>query len=344
MDISHRRLIVYLLLAVSLTVVSLTRFLFEGASGSRGRTVTLTGPSAKGAFKSSRERFLNQFDLSNSKIDLEDLYMGGMQVDGIVPLTRPARVGVGEANHLTDDRRVVVFETGGEAVGYPVTILRHHEIVHDSVGGKEILVTYCPLCDSAAVVDPEMEVEEDGETKQVKLAFGNTGMLYHSNMVMYDRVSGGLWSQVNPEVLTGRFAGRGLRYLPFRVERFGDFREGHPLGKVLSFATGYPRPYEKKATDGYFESDRLIMAVEYGDKLWIKTLGMGVSVGEKSWFVTQKRAQEGEVNVETEMGVVKIRANEAGMELLEVPDGVRAVQTFYFAWSSFYPETEILDR
>jgi hypothetical protein len=60
-----------------------------------------------------------------------------------------------------------------------------HEIVNDMVGGVPIAVTYCPLCNSALVFDRRVA----GDT----LAFGVTGKLRHSYMIMYDRQSESWW-------------------------------------------------------------------------------------------------------------------------------------------------------
>ena len=52
-----------------------------------------------------------------------------------------------------------------------------HGIVNETIGGCDVVVTYCPLCRSGIVFDRQLQ---DGTL----LSFGNTGALYESAMVM----------------------------------------------------------------------------------------------------------------------------------------------------------------
>src|SRR6516164_1479365 len=61
-----------------------------------------------------------------------------------------------------------------------------HEIVNDTVGGRAVVATYCPLCNSGLVF--ERRVADS------LLDFGTSGMLYKSDLVMYDRQSHSLWA------------------------------------------------------------------------------------------------------------------------------------------------------
>ena len=65
-----------------------------------------------------------------------------------------------------------------------------------SSGGREVVVTYCPLCRTGLVFDRRLE---DGAL----LTFGNTGSLYESAMVMYDHQTDSKWWQAAGEAITG---------------------------------------------------------------------------------------------------------------------------------------------
>ncbi len=58
-----------------------------------------------------------------------------------------------------------------------------HEIVNHRVGGRKVRVTYCPLTPSGI------------NFAAADVAFGNTGGLYTSNMVMYDQDTGSFWDR-----------------------------------------------------------------------------------------------------------------------------------------------------
>lgn len=56
-----------------------------------------------------------------------------------------------------------------------------HEIANDTIAGRPILVTYCPLCGTAMIFDRKVK----GQTR----SFGVSGLLYQSDVLMYDRES-----------------------------------------------------------------------------------------------------------------------------------------------------------
>ncbi len=115
------------------------------------------------------------------------LVASGMPKDGLAALVDPpvwtglqadaARVGHGR--FLVPSDRVVGVRLGGAARAYPLRMLVWHEVVNDTLGGVPIAVTYDPLCDSAVAFRREVR----GET----LAFGVSGLLFDSNLVLYDR-------------------------------------------------------------------------------------------------------------------------------------------------------------
>lgn len=72
-----------------------------------------------------------------------------------------------------------MVELGGEARAYPLQILVWHEMVADQIGDLPLLVTYCPLCNSSIAFDRRV----DGKAYD----FGVSGMLRHSDMIMFDR-------------------------------------------------------------------------------------------------------------------------------------------------------------
>ncbi|MDY7109851.1 MAG: DUF3179 domain-containing (seleno)protein, partial [Planctomycetota bacterium] len=177
----------------------------------------------------------------------------------------------------------------------------------------------------------------------ITLEFGVSGLLYNSNVVMYERNTMGLWSQVYMQAITGPHAGRTLEHLPVRMMTFAQFDRQHPDGFVLTTQTGHRRDYRRNPYAGYFRSDRLFMPMEFSDALPAKTLGMGVRLGEYTAFVTAEAAREDPVTLQTPGGevVITFRDN-AGMFVRSAPPKARVVQTFWHSWSAFHPGTRII--
>lgn len=189
-------------------------------------------------------------DLSKKSIDLSELRLGGPPKDGIPAIDEPVFVSCGEASSwLHPKEPVLAVEHAGQARAYPLQILIWHELVNDQMGELPILVSYCPLCNSALVFDRRV----DGRVHD----FGVSGMLRRSDMVMYDRQTDSLWQQVTGEAIVGTMTGKTLALLPSQTLAFATFCEAFPEGRVLSRHTGHDRPYGENPYVKYESRNRL---------------------------------------------------------------------------------------
>ena len=75
--------------------------------------------------------------------------------------------------------------------------------------------------------------------------FGVSGLLYRRNVLMYDRQTESLWSQIAAKAVTGPMAGASLEILPAEHTSWEDWKTRHPDTQVLSFNTGYSRNYSR---------------------------------------------------------------------------------------------------
>jgi hypothetical protein len=114
------------------------------------------------------------------------IYDGGPGKDGIPTISDPQFLSLDAAKTKPSEWGVLVSIKDKHRF-YPYNILVWHEIVNDSMAGKEYAVTFCPLCGSAIVFDRKV----GGEI----LHFGISGKLYESNLLMYDDKTESLWSQ-----------------------------------------------------------------------------------------------------------------------------------------------------
>lgn len=173
-----------------------------------------------------------------------DILSGGPPRDGIPSIDDPQFVSVAAAEAwLADVEPVVVVEINGDARAYPLQILTWHEIVNDTVGDLPVVVTFCPLCNSAITFERIV----DGEAVE----FGVSGLLRNSDLIMYDRTDESLWQQFTGEAIIGNHAGKQLRFVPTGLVSFADFRAAHPDGQVLSRETGFNRRYGENPYVGY---------------------------------------------------------------------------------------------
>ncbi len=178
-------------------------------------------------------------------IDVGEILSGGPPPDGIPPIDDPVFEDLAAGDEWLDARSpVLALAVNGDRRAYPLAILTWHEIVNDEVGGLPVVVTYCPLCNSALVFERTVE--------GAVLDFGTSGRLYRSNLVMYDRQTKNLWSQFTGKGVVGEsYTGTQLERVPSTVLSWEEFKGGAPDGVVLSRETGHRRSYGENPYTGY---------------------------------------------------------------------------------------------
>jgi hypothetical protein len=192
------------------------------------------------------ERALPGWNTNTAKrtVELQELQAGGPVKDGIPAINNPRFVDVGRAEKwLRPNEPVISLVINGRARAYPLQILIWHEIVNDRVGGVPVIVTFCPLCYSAIVFERVVGERE--------YTFGTSGMLRHSNLVMYDRETESLWQQITGEAIVGDMVGSTLKSVPAQIVSFEQFRSAYGEGAVLSRNTGFQRNYGRNPYLGY---------------------------------------------------------------------------------------------
>ena len=236
-------------------------------------------------------------DFSKSSVDFAEIISGGPPKDGIPSIDQPMFVAVAAMTELAPAEPVIGLTVNGDARAYPLRILTWHEIVNDEVGGVPVVVTYCPLCNSAIVFDRRI----DGRAVE----FGTTGKLRHSDLVMYDRDSESWWQQFLGEAIVGARTGTRLTALPARLESWELFSRRHPDGKVLIPTNPEMRPYGANPYVGYDGASLpFLYAGEFPEG--IEPMARVVAVGDRAWaidLVREKgRIEDGDLVITWEAG------------------------------------------
>ncbi len=183
-------------------------------------------------------------DFSKHSVPYSEILSGGPPKDGIPAIDAPMFQSTSEADEWLVDREPVVFvQVGEDARAYPIQILMWHEIVNDTVGGEPLMVSFCPLCNTAIAFKRTF----NGQV----LDFGTTGRLRYSNLIMYDRQAETWWQQATGDAIAGEHTGAQLEFYPASMISWADFKTQYPDGKVLSRETGYARNYGSNPYFGY---------------------------------------------------------------------------------------------
>ena len=113
----------------------------------------------------------------------------------------------------------------------------------------------------------------DGKT----LTFGVSGKLIMNGLVMYDRETGSLWSQVIGQGVEGTYSGVSLTVIPGWQTTWARWLEEHPETLVLDKGGGYQRdPYVRYYRDS---SEGILGQTNRDERLQSKELVVGVSIG-----------------------------------------------------------------
>ncbi len=286
-----------------------------------------------------RQRFA--FDLSAATVPADKILPGGPPKDGIPALSNPKFITPSEATYLQPEDRIIGLTASDQAKAYPLKILNYHEIVNDRVGDLPVAVTYCPLCDSCAVFDRR--------TKLGEREFGVSGLLYNSNVLMYDRSdqTESLWSQVLTQGVSGPGAKKSLTALPLELTTWGDWQSRHPNTLVLSAETGHDRNYSLSPYAKYFSTPRLMFPAEpSSDRLPAKSRVLGVWTETVAKAYPESNFSQDRQRVEDVLDgkkvVLEFNAATKSLRVVEADPGVQYMYSLWFAWHAFHPETEVL--
>ena len=206
--------------------------------------------------------------------DEDQLFAGGPGRDGIPALDLPRFVAAADAGFMRESDRVLGVEINGVARAYPLIVLWWHEIVNDTLGDRNIVVSYCPLTGSGLAFDAFI----DGAFK----VFGVSGLLFENNLVMFDRQTNSLWNQLLMGSQCGPEAGELLSRVPVVETTWKQWLAAHPETTVLSLDTGHDRPYGAYPYGDYNILDNgntLYPSSNFSDERPPKELVLGIREG-----------------------------------------------------------------
>lgn len=287
----------------------------------------------------------NGFDLSNALIPVDEILSGGPPRDGIPSIDSPKFEPAGSDLPWRDGDLLMTYDQGQARYAFPIGILNWHEIVNHESDGKPVLISFCPLCGTGMAFDPEVNGRH--------LTFGVSGLLYNSDLLMYDHQTESLWSQIEGRAISGPLAGTELDQVAVRHELWQTWRgRVGDQGQVLSTDTGFRRNYRQSPYGDYDHSERLYFPVsstsrEYHSKTWV--LGWTHNGESKAWPFPELASHLGDAGkrvLQDEIGGKTVSVHydpeapsaELRDEAGELLPGTRA---FWFAWYTFHPETLI---
>ena len=212
-------------------------------------------------------------------IPRRDIVDGGPGPDGIPAVESPIFTANLGSTGLDLSELVVGVKIGDNIRAYPHNIMNWHEIVNDqfSIDGslERASLSYCPLTGSAMLWKSFMEPGDE--------TFGTSGVLYNSNLILYDRERRNFWAQMLEQAVVGDDVTRIPDRLQVVETTWGTWKTMYPETLLLTEQTGFSRDYDDYPYGDYITSSTLLFPVNnVNTTIHRKVRVVGINVGDSS--------------------------------------------------------------
>lgn len=198
-----------------------------------------------------------QTNFDKRSVSLGEIVFQALPRDGIPAIHEAKFERAKMISWLNPREPVIVLEYQNQHKAYPLQIMIHHEVVNDTIADLPVVVTFCPLCNTAIIFKRTI--------KDKLLSFGVSGSLHKSDLIMYDLQTYSWWQQFSGKGIVGDYTGETLEYLPSKVVAFEDYLGKFPNGLVLSRETGFNKLYGENPFTGYDSIDKSPFDFDYND-------------------------------------------------------------------------------
>ena len=295
------------------------------------------------------------FDDDDSAIDWRLVGWGGVFIDdrpaatsgqicprGCIPALDQPRVTDAEGGSwYPDDDLVFGIVVGGEARAYPKHIMEVHEMVNDTLGGRDIAIPYCTLCLSAQAYFTD-------DVTGFRPLLRTSGLLSRSNKFMYDVTTFSAVDTFTGEAISGPLFDAGVRLNQTTVvtSTWAAWRAAYPATTIIAEDGGIGRSYQRNPLRGRDDAGPIFPVGDVDPRLGVHDVVLGVvaaNVRPVAFPVGAARLAL-EAGEEVALGGVALLPDAGGLRAFI--DGVEypAHEAFWFAWSQFHPTTLLWER
>ena len=286
-----------------------------------------------------------------SDVDWRHVSWGGVGIDArpfdttddpcncIPAADNPEFASAAETTWLDDDDVVFGVEINGESRAYPRQIMEVREMVNDTLGGRDIAMPYCTLCGSAQVYFTDQLPE--GIDRPI---MRTSGLLIRSNKVMYELNTQSVFDTFTGEAVTGELAAKGLVLGQASVvtATWGQWRTDHPDTTALVSALALGRDFDFR--NGRDANGPIFPVGDVDPRLAVQEDVVGVITASGTPIAFHLASAHAELTAGREVVLenVQLVLDGGGVRAIDTSgDDLGSHQAFWFAWSQFYPETEL---
>lgn len=284
-------------------------------------------------------------------IDWRHVSWGGVLIDNrdydttdqscncIPAADNPEVVSAKDAKWLKNDDIVFGIVINGEARAYPRRIMEVREMVNDTLGGRDLGIPYCTLCGAAQAYFTDRV--PSGVKRPV---LRTSGLLIRSNKVMYDINSYSVFDTFKGNAVTGPLHKKGVKLDQASVVTtdWGTWKKEHPDTTVLIEELALGRDFDfrnnRDANGPIFPIGDVDPRLPVQEDIIgvISASGKPIAFQRSKAFLALKEGKK--ISFEN----IRLKLDASGVKAVD-QDGknLGSHQAFWFAWSQFYPKTEL---
>ena len=295
------------------------------------------------------------FNDADSAIDWRLVGWGGVFIDdrpdatagqicprGCIPaLDQPAITDAAGGSWYPNDDLVFGVVVGQQARAYPKNIMEVHEMVNDTLGGRNIAIPYCTLCLSAQAYFTD---DVDGFRPLLR----TSGLLSRSNKFMYDITTLSAVDTFTGEAISGPLFDAGVRLNQTTVvtSTWEAWRTAHPDTTIIAQDGGIGRSYPRDPLRGRDDAGPIFPVGDVDPRLGVHDVVLGVVAADDPPVAFPVGAARlaldaGETVV---LAGVSLRADAGGLRAFIDRTEAPTHEAFWFAWSQFHPQTLLWER
>ena len=274
--------------------------------------------------------------------DRPDATRGQICPRGCIPaLDQPKVTPASLGDWYPKDGIVFGVVINGQARAYPKNMMEIHEMVNDTLGGRQIGMPYCTLCLSAQAYYTDKVA---GYSPLLR----TSGLLSRSNKLMYDVRTGSVIDTFTGEARSGPLhkAGAKLPQATVAVSTWGAWRTAHPETTILAQDGGIGRTYPENPLRGRDDQGPIFPVGDVDSRLPVHEVVLGVTNAQGQALAFPRATVQLALAAgdPVRMGGVEVRNESGGLRAYVGAGEVTSQQSFWFAWSQFKPKTLLWKR
>ena len=274
--------------------------------------------------------------------DRPDATQGQTCPRGCIPaLDQPKVTSAASGGWYPDSAIVFGVVINGQARAYPKNIMEVHEMVNDTLGGRQIGIPYCTLCLSAQAYFTD-------RVPGFKPLLRTSGLLSRSNKFMYDISTLSAVDTFTGRAISGPLhkAGVVLPQATVVTAAWGAWRKAYPQTTIIARDGGVGRTYPLDPLRGRDDIGPIFPVGDVDPRLPVHEVVLGVTAPDGRALAFPRAAVQLALRAgePVRLGGVEVRSAAGGLRAFAGKTELASHEAFWFAWSQFSPATGLWTR